>query len=204
MDFGFFVVPSLFPGDNLFGDEVLAVDATAQALPVHDADLDFRHVQPTAVFGGVVELHSLQQPSGFRRLESFIEGGPAMGVQVVQHQTRLKGVWIAHVQDLAQTESPVNHRAPLTHEYFPPTAERLNEQNLTAHTFPFVLMVTCKGRTESVAAGGDRRAVRKRSALGNALLRIVTDSWFSPAVPSPAARSRKGVPKHGEMDRDSA
>jgi hypothetical protein len=62
----------------------------------------------------------------------------------------------------------------------------------------------CKGRTESVAAGGDRRAVRKRSALGNALLRIVTESWFSPVIPSPAARSRKGVPKHGEMGRDSA
>ena len=61
----------------------------------------------------------------------------------------------------------------------------------------------CKGRTESVAAGGDRRAVGKRSALGNALLRIVTDSCFSTAIPSSATRSRKGVPKHGEMGRDS-
>jgi hypothetical protein len=61
----------------------------------------------------------------------------------------------------------------------------------------------CKGRTESVAGGGDRRAVRKRSALGNASLRIVTDICFSAAIPSPAARSRKGVPKHGEVGRDS-
>jgi hypothetical protein len=54
------VVPSLFPGGNFFGNESLAVDATAQALPVHDADLDFRHVQPTAVFGGVANLQPLQ------------------------------------------------------------------------------------------------------------------------------------------------
>ena len=66
-----------------------------------------------------------------------------------------------------------------------------------------VVGADCKGRTESVAAGGDRWAVRKRSALGNAWLRIVTDSCFSPAIPSRATRSRKGVPKHGEMGGDS-
>src|SRR4030042_1278995 len=68
-----------------------------------------------------------------------------MGVQIVQDQTHLEGVGIVHVQDLAQTESPVNHRAPLAHEYLPPTAQRLNEQNLTAHPFPFVLMVITHG-----------------------------------------------------------
>jgi hypothetical protein len=29
LDLGFFLVPSLFPGGNLFGNELLAVDATA-------------------------------------------------------------------------------------------------------------------------------------------------------------------------------
>jgi hypothetical protein len=31
----------------------------------------------------------------------------------------------------------------------------------------------------------------------------VTDICFSTAVPSSVARSRKGVPRHGEMGRDS-
>ena len=36
-------------------------DALSGALPIHNPDFDLRHVQPTGVLGGVVELDALQK-----------------------------------------------------------------------------------------------------------------------------------------------
>ena len=49
----------------------------------------------------------------------------------------------------------------------------------------------CKGRRKSVARGGDRRAVRKRSALSRSWLRIVTDSCVATTTPSPRNEEQK-------------
>ena len=51
--------------------------------------------------------------------------------------------------------------------------------------------IGCKGRRKSVARGGDRRAVRKRSALSRSWLRIVTDSCVVTTTPSPRNEEQK-------------
>ncbi len=48
-------------------------DASVQALAREDAQLDLRHVQPTAMLRRVVELQFAQDASGFFRSESLVQ-----------------------------------------------------------------------------------------------------------------------------------
>ena len=50
------------PGVDLVLQRPRIGDAAIQALAREDADLDFGHVQPAGVLGGVVELDPAQQP----------------------------------------------------------------------------------------------------------------------------------------------
>src|SRR5260370_19104958 len=71
------IAPS-FPGGDLGDQPLLVVDAPVQALTAQDADLDLHHVQPTGMFGGVVELHSLEHAAGFGCREGVVEGAGRM------------------------------------------------------------------------------------------------------------------------------
>ena len=68
-----------FPPESL-----LAGDPLLQAGAGQDAELDLRHVEPTAVLGGVMKLQPLGNPPGFPSRESLVQRCPAMGVQIVQ------------------------------------------------------------------------------------------------------------------------
>ena len=48
------------------------------------AELDFRHIQPTSVLGGVVELQPFGNPPGLRCRERFVQRRHAVSVQVVR------------------------------------------------------------------------------------------------------------------------
>ena len=48
-------------------------DTAIQALALQDAQFDFGHIEPTAVFGRVVKLQLSENPSGLFRGEGFIE-----------------------------------------------------------------------------------------------------------------------------------
>ena len=50
-----------------------------QALTAQDADLDFDHVEPACVLGGVVELEPSQDLASFGRRERLIQGAGLMG-----------------------------------------------------------------------------------------------------------------------------
>jgi hypothetical protein len=62
-------IPLVFPGCYFLCHPALTVQLPVQALTVHDIDLSFRHVQPTTVLGGVVELDLVQDPTRFLRLD---------------------------------------------------------------------------------------------------------------------------------------
>ena len=69
---------------------LLIGESLPQAAAGQYAELDFRHVQPTAVLGGVVKLQSFRNPTGFRRWEGLIQRRRAVGVQV-SRTTRTTG-----------------------------------------------------------------------------------------------------------------
>ena len=67
-------VPLLLPLRDFRLQEFLCADASSGALPVHDPDFDLGHIQPTGMFGRVVELHPLQHCCR-RRLTQHIHEG---------------------------------------------------------------------------------------------------------------------------------
>ena len=56
-------VSSIFPCCNFLGHQASIVQSAIEALAAHDIDFGLRHVQPTAVFGGVVKLDLVQDPT---------------------------------------------------------------------------------------------------------------------------------------------
>ena len=54
-------------------------DALLEAGAGQHAELDFRHIQPTPVLGGVVELQPFGDPAGLRRWEGLRTGKPSCG-----------------------------------------------------------------------------------------------------------------------------
>src|ERR1035437_3980299 len=61
-------------------------DALSGALPIHNPDFDLRHVQPTGVLGGVVELDALQQRRCCSLTQHIHESLPKVRVEVVQNE----------------------------------------------------------------------------------------------------------------------
>ena len=66
-----------FPPEGGFVGEPLLEAAARQY-----AELDFRHIQPTAVLGGVVKLQPLGDAPGRRRWEGLVQGRCPMSVQM--------------------------------------------------------------------------------------------------------------------------
>ena len=75
-------VAALRPSGHFLLDGLDIGATPVQALPVHRAELDFGHVQPTAVLGRVHELKLVQQPERLRRFERLVQRGASVGVEV--------------------------------------------------------------------------------------------------------------------------
>ena len=88
----------LVPGSGLVHQEA------SEALALHDADLDLRHVQPARMLGCVVKLHAAQQRAGARATQHLLEARTEMGVEVVQNQVNLAGGGIGALKQLPQAE----------------------------------------------------------------------------------------------------
>src|SRR5437879_899844 len=90
--FGTCIATSKLPGDGTARAIALhlqSIDASAQVshtvgaarktATLKNADLNFGHIQPTAVFGSVMKLSPPQNASRLFRRECFIERGRGMG-----------------------------------------------------------------------------------------------------------------------------
>ena len=67
------------PGFDLSNEDVALADAAVQALAVQHTDLDLSHVQPTGMFGCVMEFQALEDAVRFGRREGFIQGTGGVG-----------------------------------------------------------------------------------------------------------------------------
>ena len=67
------------------------VDTPVEALAGKDAQFRLRHVQPTAVLGGVVNLQSLPQPPRLRGGKRLVQGPTRVGIEVVADQDQALG-----------------------------------------------------------------------------------------------------------------
>src|SRR5450755_2747734 len=91
LDAASFGVAFALPSIDLTAGGRLIHQPSAEALTVQDANLDFRHVQPTRVLGSVVEHDSAQKRGGSHWAELLFEALAEMRVEVVENQVNLSG-----------------------------------------------------------------------------------------------------------------
>ena len=120
---------------------VLVGEPLPQAGAGQHAELDFRHVQPTAVLGRVVELQPLGNPPGLWRWKGLVQRRRAVGVQVVQHHSHHRDIGIGFVHQPAHPVGEVLHRAPLGHRNMAPPRQGFAGQEQIAGPLPPVLIV---------------------------------------------------------------
>src|SRR6266699_4140143 len=73
-------------GHNVLPQMIEALDTLGQTAPLEDADLNLRHIQPTAVFGSVMHLQALPNALRFLGSKGLIKAGRRMRVEIVHHQ----------------------------------------------------------------------------------------------------------------------
>jgi len=69
-------VHSFFPAQGIAFQSCLVGDVTRQALAAENTEFDFRHIEPTAVFGDKMKLQSVQDTFGLSWGKHFIQGAP--------------------------------------------------------------------------------------------------------------------------------
>src|ERR1700736_2032963 len=102
--------------------------ATRQTATSKDTDLDLGHIQPTAMFGRVMELHSSQDPSCLGWLKGFVESSRGMRVQVILHDAHIVGLRVDTIDQPADAVGVVDLGATLGHLHMAPAGQRLNEE----------------------------------------------------------------------------
>ena len=83
MDASFRQIAFLFPGCHFRRYQRLVVQPPVPALAIHDVDLRFGHIQPTAVLRGVLKLNLIQDPTRLSWGEGLVQTRPIMRVQVI-------------------------------------------------------------------------------------------------------------------------
>ena len=73
MCLGVLLVPLGIPRLDLFDEGGLRRDTAPKALTTQMAEFDLSHVEPTAVFGGRVDLSFLRDSLRLRRIKGFIK-----------------------------------------------------------------------------------------------------------------------------------
>jgi len=99
-----------------------------EALSCPATQLVLRHVQPTAMFGRVVKLKTLDKRPGLFGRESFIKGSLRMGVEVVTDQQDFLGLCKASREQFLHLQRPVNFGALRTSANLPQSTGPLHQQ----------------------------------------------------------------------------
>src|SRR6185503_19629015 len=80
---------------------------TAQALAGEAAQLAFRHVEPTAVFGSEAKCDTLHVSPSPLRLKDFVESAFRVRIEIVQHYRHFCTIGVTRVQQVRYFQGPV-------------------------------------------------------------------------------------------------
>ena len=108
---------------------------------MQDAQLNFSHVQPTAMFGGVMDLQTFGNPAGFSRFKGFIERRKLMSVQVIHDQNNLFRFCKMNVDQVTHTMGKVNHGALPGYFDMSPRLQWCKENKEIAGAIALVLII---------------------------------------------------------------
>ena len=111
MNLGLPIVSVDFPGGDFALQRLQIGNSPVQALPVKGAELDLRHIKPTAMLGSVMDFEALCQSPGLLRNKRLVEVCQAVRVQVVHNQPYADGAWVAFIEHTFDPPRPVPSRS---------------------------------------------------------------------------------------------
>lgn len=117
------------------------ISATGQAAALENANLDFSHIQPTAMFGRVVKLDSAQDAPRFCWWKGFINGRRRMRIQVVLNDPKIFCVRIHPINQPADLLGVIKLGAPLRHFDMTPARQRLDHEEEIRRPQPLVFVI---------------------------------------------------------------
>src|SRR6266536_5099952 len=109
------LVAMLLPALNLLTEILDSSNVMGQALPRQHTEFDLGDVEPTGMFGGVMDLQSVGQSLGLFWRKDLVERGRGVGIEVVHHDHHLARFWILFFEYLLHEERPVLLCALLSH-----------------------------------------------------------------------------------------
>ena len=144
MDFGLALVAWPLPSGDFLPQGLNVGNAAIQTLAGENGKFTLRHIEPTAMLGGIVKLELARNPAGFVRGKDAVQGGRGMGIEVVDDQPDpfRRGEVLIHQQPHLLGEvafGPLLGDVDVT-----PTAQRLDEQKQIGGAFAFVFRVIAR------------------------------------------------------------
>lgn len=139
-------IASLLPGGNFGREGSPVLETSSETLALQDTDLDFGHVEPTGVFGRVVQLDPAQQHGGGLLTEDLIETGAKVCVQIVQDQVDLLGSRVNLLEQSADEIHEVHLGAPAGHFHDSPFALGFHGDEEVTGSRSFVFIILLGGR----------------------------------------------------------
>jgi len=130
-----------FPCGRRATDPVLGWQPLVQALFGHDGELDFRHIEPAAMRGGIANIQLPQQATGFSRRKGVVQGSRRRRMQVVQDDADQSRLWEMHVSQLLPTVREVLRGPPVGDLDVPPALQGLQQHAQMTRAFPALLIV---------------------------------------------------------------
>ena len=120
-------------------------DAAVQTLAAQHADFDLDHIQPTGVFGRVVELQALQEAMRLWRGESLVQGAHAVGRKIVHDDLDAIRVGIVRIGEIAHAMGEVSRGSVIGHLHVPPGFVRVDEDEHIGRAVALVFAIVSLG-----------------------------------------------------------
>ena len=130
-----------FQGGNALAQVLQAFHPTRQTATGKKTDLDLGHIQPTAMFRGVMELHALQDAAGLGWLKGFIESRGRMSIEVILHDTNIFGLRIDRIYQPSDAVGVVDLGAMLRHLDMTPASGGVDEEKQVGRAQPLILVI---------------------------------------------------------------
>src|SRR5215471_12035542 len=130
-----------FIRSDLTGEHGFVRYTAIQTLSLQDTQLDFGHIQPTAVLGRVMKFELLQNAPRFCGGKGFIERRGFVGVEVVQHDTDHLRLRIPGINQPAHLLRKVLHGPLCGDDNMSPADLRFTEQKKITGSVALVFIV---------------------------------------------------------------
>ena len=108
MGLGVPLIPLDVPCLDLFDKCSLRRDTAPQALTTQMAEFDLRHVEPTTMFGGIMDRSFIGDSLCLSRGKCFIKRGFGMGIKIIHHEADFLCMRIMLIHKFLDKVGPIN------------------------------------------------------------------------------------------------